>query len=254
MVQFHSIQIDSAEIGDFLKSTMTLREICHQILGQKIVQKTASARNITVTPQEIQDESERIRREQKLEKISDTMAWLDANMLTPDEWEISIRNRLLVDKLARDLFAHQVEPYFAQNRLDYEEFVIYQILVPYQKLAQEIFYQIEEEEISFYEAAHIYDINPQKRFICGYLGKTYRRNFPPEVAAAIFRDPLPIGQVVGPIQTEQGFNLFQIEEYVRAELTRERAQDILMQFFRQWLDNEINYLLHSQDKRSMNIS
>ncbi len=254
MVQFNSIQIDSAEIGDFLKSTMTLRQVCHQILGQKIIHKTALSRNIVVTIQEIQDESERIRREKKLEKISDTMAWLEANMLTPDEWEISIRNRLLADKLARDLFAHQVEPYFAQNRLDYEEFVIYQILVPYQKLAQEIFYQIEEEEISFYEAAHIYDIDQSRRYRCGYLGKIYRRNFSPDVAAAIFRDPLPIGQVIGPIQTEQGFNLFKIEEYIEAELTPERSQEILLRFFKQWLDNEINYLIHSQDKRNINAS
>lgn len=254
MVQFHSIQIDSAEINDFLKSSMALREICHQILGQKIVQKTAVSRNITVTPQDIQDESERIRREKKLEKISDTMAWLEANMITPEDWEISIQNRLLADKLAHNLFDQQVESYFAQNRLDYEQFIIYQITVPYQKLAQEIFYQIEEEEISFYEAAHVYDIDQLRRFRCGYLGKMYRRDFSPEVAAAIFRDPLPIGQVMGPIQTEQGFNLFKIEEYLKAELTPERAQEILVQFFKQWLDNEINYLIHSQDKRNINAS
>ncbi|ELS03809.1 parvulin-like peptidyl-prolyl isomerase [Xenococcus sp. PCC 7305] len=228
---------------------MSLRDLCHQILGQKIIQKAAASRNITVNPEDIQNEAEKTRREKRLEKVSDTLAWLQMNMLTPDEWEIALKNRLLADKLLHDLFDKQVESYFASNRLDFEQYVIYQIVVPYQKLAQELFYQIEEEEISFYEAAHLYDIDQERRDRCGYLGKMYRRNFQPEVAAAILRDPLPIRQVVGPIQTEQGFNLFKIEEYIQAELTPEIFQELVLRFFQQWLDNEINYVIHSQDKR-----
>ncbi|MGK7898404.1 MAG: peptidylprolyl isomerase [Xenococcus sp. (in: cyanobacteria)] len=246
MVQFYDIPIKPEEIEDFLKTSFSLSKVCHQILGQKIVKKAATSRNITVTEEEIQTEAEKIRREKRLEKVTDTMAWLRANMLTPDEWEISLENRLLTDKLAHELLDKQVESYFAENRLDFEEFIIYQIVVPYQKLAQELFYQIEEEEISFYEAAHLYDLDQQRRYMCGYLGKKKRRDFQPDVAAAIFKDPLPIGQIIGPIQTEQGFNLFKLEEYIQAELTPQKHQEIIDQLLRQWLDKEINYVIHSQ--------
>ncbi len=246
MVQFYDIPIKPEEIEDFLKANIRLRETCSQILGQKIIKKAATSRNITVTSEEIQTRAEEIRREKRLEKVSDTLAWLQANLLTSDEWEQSLENYLLSSKLAHDLLDKQAESYFVENRLDFEEFIIYQILVPYQKLAQELFYQIEEEEISFYEAAHLYDLDQQRRYMCGYLGKKKRRDFQPNVAAAIFKDPLPIGQVIGPIQTEQGFNLFRLEEYIKPELTPQKHQQIVDDLFRQWLDKEINYLIHSQ--------
>ena len=253
MIRFYDIDIKMEEIEDFLKESLSLRELCHQILGQKIIKKAAIARNITVTSEEIQAESEKIRREERLEKISDTLAWLEGNMLTPDEWESSLKNRLLAHKLAHDLMNKEVEAYFAQNRLNFDQFIIYQIIVPYQKLAQELFYQIEEEEISFYEAAHFYDINEQRRLMCGYLGKMHRWNFQPEIAAAIFRQPLQLRQVIGPIQTEEGFNLFQVEEYIPAQLTPEKYEEILGQLFQQWLQNEINYEIHSQATGITNI-
>ncbi|WP_235107293.1 hypothetical protein [Acaryochloris sp. 'Moss Beach'] len=61
--------------------------------------------------------------------------------------------------MATYLFEEKVESYFAERRLNFDRFVIYQISVDCQKFAQELFYQIEEEEISFYEAAHLYDLD-----------------------------------------------------------------------------------------------
>ena len=246
MVQFYGIQIKPEEIENFLRERMDLRKTCHEIVGQKIIKKAANSRDITVTPEEIQAEAEKIRRDKRLEKVSDTMAWLEANLLTSDDWEIALENSLLANKLAHQLLDKEVESFFAQNRLSFEQFIIYQITVPYQKLAQELFYQIEEEEISFYQAAHLYDIDQERRYKCGYLGKMHRQNFQPDVAAALFTDPLPIGQVVGPIQTEQGFNLFKVEEYIPAELNPQRHQEIVDQLFKNWLNNEINYAIHSQ--------
>ena len=245
MVQFYDIHIQLEEIEDFLKESIMMREVCHQILGQKIIKKFATSRSIFVTSEEIQTESEKIRREKQLEKVSDTLAWLEANMITQDEWEHSLKNRLLSYKLAHELWDKEVESYFINNRLNMEQYVIYQLVVPYQKLAQELFYQIEEEEISFYEAAHLYDIDKQRRNRCGYIGKIHRENFPPDIAAAIFTDPLQLNQVIGPIQTEHGFNLFQVEEFIPAELTPQKREEIVTQLFQQWLEKEINYSINS---------
>ncbi|WP_036476924.1 peptidylprolyl isomerase [Myxosarcina sp. GI1] len=246
MVQFHKIHIEPIAIEQHLKQELKLNQTCCEILQQEIVERVASQENIAVTPEEIQAEANQIRMSKRLEKASDTIAWLQDNLLDPDEWEVSINKRLLAKKVAHHLFDKQAVAYFAQNRLDYDQFNLYQLIVPYEKLAQELFYQIEEEEISFYQAAHLYDIDAKRRQVCGYEGKVHRWNFAPDIAAAIFKTPIPVGEIIGPIQSERGYHLFLIEEYIAAQLTPERRQEIIDELFKQWLNSELDYMLLSE--------
>ena len=244
MVKFESVEIATAEIEEHLKQELKLKQICCEILHQKIVVEAASAKNIVVTDQEIEAEANQIRSLLRLEKASDTLAWLKDNLLAPDGWEIAINNHLLANKLAKNLFDTQVEAHFAQNRLNFDRFVLYQLIIPYEKLAQELFYQIEEEEISFYQAAHLYDVDEQRRYVCGYEGKVHRWNYPPDIAAAIFTTPIAIGEIIGPIKSEQGYHLFKIEDYIPAQLTPKIRQEIIDRLFSQWLESELNYMIH----------
>lgn len=238
------ISIETDEIFHFLKKNIQLKEVCYKILHQKIINQSAQERGVTVTAEEIQAEAERQRREKRLEKASDTMAWLVDEMITVDEWEEGIRDRLLAQKLAKVLFDKEVEKFFVQHRLDYEQILLYQIIVPYEKLAQELFYQIAEKELSFYEAAHLYDIAEKRRHLCGYEGKLYRWNLKPDVAAMIFSNKP--GEVIGPIKTDQGYHLFRVEEFISAELTSEIRQEIINKMFKEWLASELNYIRHNQ--------
>ena len=236
--------IEPDEIVNFLKKDIRLKEICQKILYQRVIARSASERGVTVTSEEVQAEADHLRYERRLEKASETLAWLADQMITAEDWEEGIRDRLLGKKLAEFLFTQEVEKFFAQNQLDFEQVLLYQIIVPYESLARELLYQIEEEEISFYEAAHLYDIDPKRRYQCGYEGRLYRQNLKPSIAAVIFGAAL--GEVVGPLQTEQGYHLLKVEEFIRAELTPERSQNILNKLFKEWLDNELNYVLHHQ--------
>jgi parvulin-like peptidyl-prolyl isomerase len=232
------------EIVDFLKREIGLKEVCQKIWYQKIIEQAAQERGITITASEIQDEADRLRRENRLEKAADTLAWLTDQMIGAQDWEAGIRDRLLAKKLAEHLFNKDVEKYFAQNKLDFEQFVLYQIVVPYEKLSQELFYKIEEEEISFYEAAHLYDIDQQRRYLCGYEGKVYRWSLKPDIAAVVFS--APVGELIGPLKTDLGYHLFMIEELIQAELTPERRQEIINKLFKDWLQAELNYWLHNR--------
>ena len=245
MINFLGIPIESEEIVDFLKQEMLLKGICQKIVYQKIIDQAATERNIVIAPEENEAEADSIRHGKRLEKAADTLAWLEDQMITAEEWEAGIRNRLLAQKLAANLFDKEVESYFAQNRLDFDQFILYQIVVPYQQLAQEIYYQIEEEEISFYEAAHLYDIDEGRRYRCGYEGKIGRWSLPPNLAEAIGN--ANIGQVVGPIATEeQKYHILMIEEFIPAELTPERHQDIVNRLFQEWLAGEFNSVVHNK--------
>lgn len=236
--------IELEQILSFLKKNFQLKDVCLKILYQKVIQQSAQERGITVTPEEIQAEAEQQRRERRLEKAADTLAWLADQLVTPEDWEAGIREQLLSKKLAEHLFAKEVEKVFAQNKLNFDQILLYQIIVENDKLAQEIFFQLEEREISFYEAAHLYDIDEKRRQQCGCEGKIYRWNLKPDIAAVIFGAKL--GEVIGPVQTPLGYHLMRVEEFIPAELTPERSQEILDRMFQEWLDSELNYMLYNQ--------
>jgi parvulin-like peptidyl-prolyl isomerase len=237
-----SVELD--EIIGFLKKDIQYKDVCQKILEQRIINQAAQERGLTVTTEEIQADANRLRREKRLEKASDTLAWLAEQMISPEDWELGIRDRLLAQKLAEHIFAKDVEKFFAQNRLDFEQILLYQIIVPDEKLAQELFYQIEDEEISFYEAAHLYDLDEKRREQCGCEGKLYRWSLKPDLAAVVFS--AQPGEVIGPLQTEQGHHLLMVQEFIPAELTSQRHQEILDNMFKQWLASELNYMLHNQ--------
>ena len=244
MSALSEIVIAQDEIVSYLRKNIQLKDIYEKILAQRVVELACQERNITLTPEEIQAEAEKMRREKRLEKAADTLAWLKEEMLAPDDWEAGIRDRLLSQKLAKFLFDKEIQKVFAQNKIDYEQVSLYQIVVSSDKLAQELFFQIEEREISFYEAAHLYDIDEKRRCQCGYEGKLQRAKLKADLAAAIFKSQP--GEVVGPIQIAQSYHLLMVEEFIPAELTPETYQEILDRMFKQWLAGEINYLLHSQ--------
>lgn len=244
MPSLTKLNIEPDEVIDFLRKNIRFQEVYQTVLYQKVIAQAAEERGLTVTPEEIQAEGDRVRREKRLERASDTLAWLAEQMITVNDWEAGISDRLLAKKLAESLFAKEVEKFFTQNKIDFERVLLYQIIVPYDRLAREIVYQIEEQEISFYEAAHLYDINEQRRYQCGYEGKVYRWSLNPDIAAAVFN--AQPGEVTGPIKTEQGYHILRVNEFISPELTPETYQEILDKMFKEWLATELNYMIHNQ--------
>ncbi|HEY9651316.1 MAG TPA: peptidylprolyl isomerase [Coleofasciculaceae cyanobacterium] len=244
MVNLSKVSIHSDEIVGFLKESLQFKGIYQSILYQRIILESAAERGLTVTPEEIQAEANRQRYTRRLEKASETLAWLADEMIAVEDWEAGIQARLLAKKLSEALLAQEVEKFFAQNRIDFEQVLLYQIIVEDGNLAQEIFYQIEEQEISFYEAAHLYDKDEKRRQQCGFEGKLYRWNLPPDIVAVVFGSPL--GEVISPIKTDLGYHLLMVEAFIPAELTPERYQEILENMFKEWLARELNYKLHAQ--------
>lgn len=237
------LSLETDDLVDFFKKNVQLKEVYEKVLHQKIINQSAQEKGITVTPEEIQAEADQMRFERRLEKASDTLAWLTDQMMTPDDWEAGIRARLIYKKLANVLFSKEVEKFFAQNRLDFDQVLLYQIIVSDEKLAQELFYQLEEQEISFYEVAHIYNIDEKRREQCGFEGKLDRWNLNPEIAAVVFAASL--GEVIKPIKIDQRYHIFMVEKFIPSELTPERYQNILDSLFKEWLASELTYLLHS---------
>jgi parvulin-like peptidyl-prolyl isomerase len=243
MKDFSQPLIEAGEIIELLRRELQLKIFTQKVWQKKVIEKAAQERGLTVTPEEIQVVGDQLRREKRLEKAADTIAWLVDQMISVEDLEAGIRDRLLAQKLAEHLFSKEVEKVFVQNKLQFDQIILYQIVVANRQLAQELFYQIQEGEISFFDAAHLYDIDENRRHLCGCEGKVYRWGLKPDIAVAVFS--AQPGEVIRPIETERGYHLFLVEKFLPAELTPQRYQEILHNMFNEWLSNEVNYLLHN---------
>jgi parvulin-like peptidyl-prolyl isomerase len=243
MKDFSQPLIEASEIIELLRQELQLKTFTQKVWQKKVIEKAAQERGLTVTPEEIQVVGDQLRREKRLEKAADTIAWLVDQMISVEDLEAGIRDRLLAQKLAEHLFSKEVEKVFVQNKLQFDQIILYQIVVANRQLAQELFYQIQEGEISFFDAAHLYDIDENRRHLCGCEGKVYRWGLKPDIAVAVFS--AQPGEVIRPIETERGYHLFLVEKFLPAELTPQRYQEILHNMFNEWLSNEVNYLLHN---------
>jgi hypothetical protein len=244
MIQVSSQKIEAEEIIAFLKKRVQLKDICRKILYQKVIDHAIETHQLEISAEEIQAQGDQIRRQRHLEKAEDTFAWLAEELITPEDWEAGIYDDLAAHKLAEHLFSKAVKDFFDQNQHQFEQIVLYEIIIPYEKLAWEIFYQIEEEEMSFYQAGHLYDIDPDRRIRCGYVGKVHRYDLKPNIAALVFQ-AIP-GTVMTPFHSEQGYHIFLVEEFIPAELTNEIYQTLLNKMFQDWLARELDYMLFNQ--------
>ena len=237
MVSFAGLDIEVNSIVDFLKKELRLHTVCRQLICKQIIQEKAHELGVTVSDDEIQAKADELRRELRLESAQKTMTWLQERLITADEWEDSIREHLISEKLVVEMFRETANYRFQQQQLDFEKILLYKIETANSKLAQELAYQIEEEEISFFEAAHRYDRTLDRRRTCGYEGEVSRWALDPDVAASLFA--APAHTVIGPVAEDHVSVLFYVDEFVEPALTPQTHRAICDRLFAEWLDAEL---------------
>ncbi|MDY6900216.1 MAG: peptidylprolyl isomerase [Cyanobacteriota bacterium] len=223
-----------------LKQSCEVPNIVEAIASERVIAEAAQQAGIDVTEAELQEEGDKFRLEKKLATAKDTWAWLDKHHLSIKDFEQLVYNRLISEKLANHLFAPQVEKYFYETRLNYEAAVTYEVTFENRDLALELFYAIEEGEITFPEVARTYIQEPELRRAYGYQGVQYRRDFRPEIAAVVFASSPP--GIIKPITTPKLVYLVWVEEVIKSELNDELREKIISELFAVWLKKKVNLL------------
>lgn len=220
-----------------LKLSCQIPDVLEQILYQRVITKTSQELGIAVTPEELQQAGDNLRLEKKLVKAKDTWTWLEKHHLSVNEFEELLHQQILSQKLANHLFADQVEKFFYEHQLEYAAAVTYEILLDDKDLALELFYALEEGEITFPEIARLYISQPEIRRTYGYQGLRHRKDFRPEIAAAVFASQAPTP--LKPITTSKGVHLIWVEEIIQPQLDEQLRQKIISESFSAWLQQQV---------------
>lgn len=234
---FQSITILRDDICQQLKLSYEIPSVIKQIVTRKIVASVAEELDIKVEAAELQQAADNFRLINKLKSADETWSWLQRHSLSLDEFEDSVYTQLLSVKLARHLFADKVEQFFIEHQLDYTGVVMYEIILDDEDLAIELFYTIQEEEVSFPEVAYQYIQDTELRRCGGYRGMVYRTQLRPEISAAVFT--AKPRQLLKPVVTSKGVHLILVEELIQPQLDEKLRAQILSSLFFKWLQQQI---------------
>ncbi len=212
-------------------------ELMQGVARRKTIECHVKQAGIDPTVEDLQAAADRFRLIHQLESTEATKKWLGERFLSLDDFEDIITQNLLSQRLAEHLFGDCVEKLFYQNLLDYSAATIYEAILEDYDLAMEIYYSLQEGDLSFTDVAHQYITAPELRRRGGYVGKVVRKQLRPELAAAIFAVKQP--QLLEPIVTAVGIHLIQVEEIIEPQLDEPLHQQILTELFDRWLTETI---------------
>ena len=237
--------ISTTEIIKYLKLSRQMPDVLTGIINQKIIEQTAAQEGITIGDQELQTAADRFRLENDLITSQATLRWLEKYYLSVTEFEELVKGNLLSQKLAEHLFSDRVEAYFYAHQLDYNQASIYEIVLTDFNLAMELFYGLQEQELSFWELGHQYIQDDELRRRGGYKGMKTRAQLQPEIAAAVFainNNNLP--QVLKPIAVDKHTHLIYVEEIIQPVLDKSLRKKIITKLYKDWLSQQRKQLTH----------
>lgn len=208
-----------------------------------LINQGAAKAGITNTDEQLQLAVDELRYQRGLESAEMAQQWITESNLDLLVIQNGVNNMLVRNKLRNSIPESEIEAYFAEHQLEFDRVELYSIRVDSEELAQELYAQITEEGQNFHLLAMEHSQDEETRPTAGYVGKLNRSGMTGEIEAAIFK--ARPGDVVGPIKTEQGYNLFLVKDIHKASLEEEK-DSIQMMLFTQMLNKlqaeaKINY-------------
>jgi parvulin-like peptidyl-prolyl isomerase len=227
------LTISAEEVLQQVKFSGQLGAVKEAIALHRLIQTTAAERGIEVTPEEIQTCADEFRTANNLEQAEETLAWLQQRELGVEDFEAMIHLSVLQSKLAKHLFADQVDAYFAAHQLNYITVAIYEVVLEDEDVALELFYSLKEGETTFFEVAQQYVQDTELRRRGAYRGILKRADLSAEVSSAVFASTPP--QLLKPILTANGIYLVYVDEIIQPELSKEIQSEIVFSLFFEWV-------------------
>jgi parvulin-like peptidyl-prolyl isomerase len=236
-----STPISKQVIIDRAKIAGKMPELVQTVLRQQVIEARAKQLGIEPSTEDLQAAADRFRMVNKLESAQATWQWLKQHFLAVDDFEQLIWHNLVAEQLAHHMFGDNIDRFFHQNIIDYTTATIYEVLIEERELAMELFYAMQEGDLSFSSVAHQYITDPELRRRGGYVGTIGRRQLRPELSAAIFGAKAP--QLIKPVITAIGVHLIYVEEIIQPQLDDRLRGKILTDMFDQWLQQEVSALV-----------
>jgi parvulin-like peptidyl-prolyl isomerase len=227
--------VTDADIIAYLRQNAKIAEFATQAERQALILACCEHFDIQVSDDEWQAAGDAFRQENKLLGIQETMAWLNQQRISVEEWSEGIRIKLLEQKLKEHLCGASIDGTYMSDRDKYRRVALSQILVTDLGTAWKIVQMLREGHASFCALALEYSKGKQSHNNGGFVGVRYLVELLPEIADSV--NDAKEGEIIGPIQTKLGYHVLRVEKRFPTELTPEVREQVMNALFEVWLHN-----------------
>lgn len=242
MITENFIKVDNRSINlnkaiEYLKNSGHLGDFVSEIIRQYVIEQELSKIEISdeLVKKTIDNfcESNQLT-SQKFEQ------WLEQENQSLDTFYKEITQSIKLQELIAQVTEAKISEYFIDKKLLLDRLILSRLIVEEQELAEELKSQIVEEGESFELLAQEYSL-AEDRLFNGMIGTISRGKLPDKLRAAI--DKASVKEIVGPLEIDNYWCLFRIEQILPASLEDERLQEQLREeIFEDWLATKIQKL------------
>ncbi|MEA5598698.1 peptidylprolyl isomerase [Rivularia sp. UHCC 0363] len=220
----------SGKLGQFI------RDILRQdVIEQEIAARVETELSPALTEQAIID----FRLKNELSDPQKFQDWLNNSGTDYDTFHATVAFGFKLEKLKSAITDPKLAEYFIERKIFLDRVVLSRIIVDNRELAEELHTQI-EEGTSFEQLAREYSLADDK-IVNGMMGPVSRGTMPDKLRAAV--DIASPGDILGPIQLEERYGLFRLEQLLPASLEDTQLKQALQnELFEKWLAEKIQKL------------
>ncbi|HEY9623162.1 MAG TPA: peptidylprolyl isomerase [Crinalium sp.] len=221
------------DILKHLQYSRKIAEIAKTVEREQLIVKLCEELNITVSDEELQSAGDAFRLEHKLLTAADTIAWLNQQRITVEDWSYGIRIERLTQKLKEHVFGGAIDAHYMSDRDQYKRVALSQILLPNEAEAIQVLQELQNNPSAFCALALQHSRGKQSKNSGGFIGVQFVMQLPVAIREAIAN--AQAGEIIGPVYTQLGYHVLKIEMWFPPECSESVRQTILDSLFENWL-------------------
>lgn len=221
----------------YLQMSGKLQGFIADILRQYVLERELETRaDLEINPAMVEQAVVDFRLQNKLTDPQAFQDWLTRNGSNYELFHKQILSSFKLEKLKAQIAEARLQEHFIERKLMLDRVVLSRIVVDSQELAEELQSQILEGG-SFELLAREYS-KSDERVANGMMGPVSRGTMPDTLRAAI--DSVNPGELVGPLQIENYWAIFRVEQFLPATLEDNQLKQAMQnEIFDRWLAEKV---------------
>lgn len=221
----------------YLQTAGKLQGFIGDILRQYVLERELETReDLDINPAMVEQAVVDFRLQNKLTEPQAFQEWLAKNGSNYELFHNQISSSFKLEKLKAQIAEARLQEHFIERKLMLDRVVLSRIVVESKELAEELHTQI-TEGASFEQLAQEYS-KTDERIANGMMGPVSRGTMPDVLRAAI--DSTNPGELVGPMQVENYWAIFRVEQFLPATLEDNQLKQAMQnELFDRWIAEKI---------------
>ncbi|NJK57903.1 MAG: peptidylprolyl isomerase [Pleurocapsa sp. SU_5_0] len=229
-LQIKDHTITAAEIIPLLDNYRMLPQFLREVIIDRAIV------NIEYTAAEFANVYQDFLQQYQLESASKLETWMNKRSITKAQLEARMIRNIKLDKFKQEQWGHQLESYFLERKLAFEQAVFSLIRVKSVGMARELYHRLQEGENSFAELAKLYSLGEEANNN-GLVGLVKLIDLHHILAQMLHRSQP--GQLLPPRQIEDHWVIVRLEKYLPARLDKAMGERLLNELCDRWLEKQL---------------